>query len=171
MEDLCKLYNGEELSKETAEFSFKEYLKNNSINDKPEDREYWLNQIENLPDNPQIPLRKRDEDIEKVRFNTRSCEISTEIWKKIKNKALSASITPAMVLLTVYSAVLDRWSESEKFNINMPLFNRNTYEPWMEDVIADFSNTLIFDVDFSKKRSFIQTAAENQNHFHTANPV
>lgn len=166
MEDLCKLYNGEELSKETAEFSFKEYLKNNSINDKPEDREYWLNQIENLPDNPQIPLRKRDEDIEKVRFNTRSCEISPEIWKKIKNKALSASITPAMVLLTVYSAVLDRWSESEKFNINMLLFNRNTYEPWMEDVIADFSNTLIFDVDFSKKRSFIQTAAENQKHFH-----
>ncbi len=165
MDDLCKLYNGEELSKETAEFSFKEYLKNNSMNDKAEDKEYWLSQLENIPDNPQIPLKKRGEDIEKVRFNTRSCEISPEIWHSIK-KASSVSITPAMVLLTVYSAVLDRWSESGKFNINMPLFNRNTYEPWMEDVIADFSNTLIFDVDLTERKSFIETAADNQKHFH-----
>ena len=166
MEDLCKLYNGEELSKETAEFSFKEYLKNNSLNDKAEDKEYWLSQLDNIPDNPQIPLKKRGEDIEKVRFNTRSCQISPEIWHSIKNKASSVSITPAMVLLTAYSAVLDRWSESGKFNINMPLFNRNTYEPWMEDVIADFSNTLIFDVDLSEKKPFVQIAADNQKHFH-----
>lgn len=166
MEDLCKLYNEEELPRETAEFSFKEYLKNNLISDKIEDEKYWADKVKNMPDNPQIPLKKHPADISNVVFSTRSYKISPYIWNNIKSKALSESVTPAMVLLTVYAAVLDRWSESEKFNINMPIFNRNTYEPWMEDVIADFSNTLIFDVDFSKNESFISTVKKNQRHFH-----
>ena len=165
MEDLCKLYNEEELPRETAEFSFKEYLKNNPISDKIEDEKYWADKVKNMPDNPQIPLKKHPADISNVVFSTRSYKISPYIWNNIKSKALSESVTPAMVLLTVYAAVLDRWSESEKFNINMPIFNRNTYEPWMEDVIADFSNTLIFDVDFSKNESFISTVKKNQRHF------
>ena len=166
IEDLCKLYRGEDLPRETAEFSFKEYLKNNPINDKTEHRKYWADAVENIPDNPQIPLKKRPEDIDRVIFKTRSYEISSDVWKNIKNRALSESVTPAMVLLTAYSAVLDRWSETAKFNINMPIFNRNTCEPWMEDVIADFSNTLIFDVDLSENASFISTAKANQSHFH-----
>ena len=166
LDDLCRLYNGEELAQETASFSFSRYIKDNPLNNRIEDQEYWAGEIDKIPDNPRIPLKTRPEKVDKVRFKTRMQEIAPSVWQNIKRKASAESVTPAMVLLTVYAAVLDRWSETAQFNINLPVFNRNISEPWMEDVIADFSNTLIFDVDFSGKETCISRVKKNQKHFY-----
>lgn len=167
--DLDKLYRGEELRNETSHFSFKDYLKKAEERDSlviEEDEKYWKRCIGNIPDSPQLPLMVNPEKIRNVRFNSRFKNLSADTWGNIKDIASKNAITPAMVLLTVYGGVLERWSEIDRFNLNLPIFNRNTDESWMEDVISDFSNLLILDMDYSGKSSFLKRAKTVQDHFH-----
>lgn len=61
-----------------------------------------------------------------------------------------------MVLLTLYAAVLDRWSTNQSFLINMPLFDRNTEIENIDNVIADFTNVLLFHADCKENCTFYE---------------
>lgn len=48
-----------------------------------------------------------------------------------------------MVLLTAYALILERWTNQDKFFINLPLFNRDLSNENMKDMVADFTNILL----------------------------
>lgn len=62
---------------------------------------------------------------------------------KIKELAASYKSTPSMVLLTAYALILERWTNQDKFFINLPLFNRDLSNENMKDMVADFTNILL----------------------------
>lgn len=70
-----------------------------------------------------------------------------------------------MVLLTLYAAVLDRWSTNQSFLINMPLFDRNTEIENIDNVIADFTNVLLFHADCKENCTFYEQLQKVQNQF------
>lgn len=169
LSDLAFIYGGGKLSEKSANWSFAQYLHDN--NDKTsvaylKSKEFWDNKVLEMPERPKLPVKTNPENISKVRFNTRYKIISKENWNTIKEFSKRYQITPAMVLLTIYAIVLERWSENSKFVINLPIFNRNTEFDGIEDVISDFSNLLILDVDLSKKEKFIDYVKAIQSNFH-----
>ena len=63
-------------------------------------------------------------------------------------------VTPAMVLLTAYSKVINKWNSNNKFLINVPLFDRMEEYENVSNVIADFTTLLLAKQDYSQKRTF-----------------
>ena len=75
-------------------------------------------------------------------------------------------MTPAMALLTLYGGVIARWSQNQRFLMNIPLFNRNEEDDEIENVVADFTTLLLLEMDFTGKNNFPEAARRVQKQFH-----
>lgn len=165
--ELTKAYKGETIRTYDKD-CFKNYLEAKSENDElvNQDKEYWSKVIESYPyEAPSIPLRVRPEAVKAVRFHRKSKKIKAETWKKLQEKAMTYGMTPAMFLLTVYSSVISRWTNQQKFIINIPLFDRDEENQDVEGLIADFTNLLLLDVSNSETKTFLDYYREINNTF------
>lgn len=169
LRDLSAVYNGGDLPAESKEWNFASYLARQEIEDKEEKKkakEYWRNRLEDLPKGPEIPLAKRPEEIHKTVFDRKIIRIEKEEWENLQKRAKEYKITPAMVLLTAYAAVLERWSTNKKFLINIPFFNRKTEYQGLEEVIADFTTLLLLEINCEGKPSFLTLLERIQKQLH-----
>lgn len=128
--------------------------------------QYWKEQIGHMPKAPELPLSRKPETIQNPVFRRRTYFLAKPQWNLLQKYAAACQLTPAMVLLTGYAEVLDRWSANSRFLINVPLFNRQTGENGVEDVVADFTNLLLLPVDCTKPQSFQERARAMQIQFH-----
>lgn len=69
-----------------------------------------------------------------------------------------------MILLTAYARTIANWSENKKFLLNLPLFSRDDFEG-IDQVVADFTNIVLVEMDFTVKRTFIEDALFIQKEF------
>lgn len=155
LRDLARLYNGKELNKKVSNWNFEGYLKNINKENKEEARKYWNERIETLPLGPSLPLAKKPKEIVDFRVERKLGRIPFDKWNKIKEKAKAAKTTPSMVLLTAYAMILERWSDTPNFLINIPLFNRNTEIDDIDDVVADFTTLLLLEVHSEDNTTFV----------------
>lgn len=168
LRDLAILYQGKELSV-NKKWSFNAYLdiiEKQTIESKQRSKEYWEEKIVDMPLGPKLPFKKAPKEVEKTVFKVHKAIFSKQQWENIKQKAAQYQITPAMVFLTIYCEVLERWSEDSRFLVNLPIFNRHTEFEGIEDVVADFSNILLLDVDFKDTKNFSERALQLQKCFH-----
>lgn len=166
--DLAAIYNSEYRPAIPENWDFGIYLeneKNNKINDYRKAEKYWKSEIESLPLGPALTLRTQPETIVAPKFSRRKYLLEHKKWEKLKSLAAQYCTTPAMVLLTLYAAVLDRWSTNQSFLINMPLFDRNTEIENIDNVIADFTNVLLFHADCKENCTFYEQLQKVQNQF------
>lgn len=168
LRDLAKLYRGETLTV-NKKWNFGAYLdlvEKQSISSKQAAEAFWKEKITDLPTGPKLPLKKSPETVEKTVFTAHKANFTSEQWEHIKNQAAKFKITPAMVFLTIYCEILERWSENSRFLVNLPIFNRHTEFEGIEEVVADFSNILLFDVDCSDTKNFVERARQIQARLH-----
>lgn len=150
-------------------WSFAEYLKQAAPIHAAEQKKaaaYWQQRLATLPAAPELPLREQPANIKSPVFKRRSYFVNSEDWQLLQKRAAAYHVTPAMVLLTAYAEVLDRWSTNSRFLINIPLFDRQTGEPGLEDVVADFTNLLLLTVDCSTPQVFLERVRSIQAQFH-----
>ncbi|RZQ52352.1 non-ribosomal peptide synthetase, partial [Pseudoalteromonas phenolica] len=168
LRDLAKLYYGKSLETD-PNWSFASYLtqqkalKKNKI---AADKAYWQSQLKDLPSGPQVPLQKDPSYITSPKFSRRQHVLTTQQWQAIKKAALSFQLTPAMLLVSSYAKVLSKWSSEKRFSLNLPLFDRQTQYQGIENVVADFTNLLLLQCDFSDNQPFIEQALTIQKQFH-----
>lgn len=158
-------------SKPTApeNWSFAAYLKREAerrATEKERAAAYWQQRISTLPAAPGLPLQVRPESVKQPYFSRRTFMVEPGRWKLLQQRAARNGVTPAMVLLSAYAEVLDRWSTSSKFLINIPLFDRQSDEPGIEEAVADFTNLLLLAVDCEAPQSFVQRVKDIQACFH-----
>jgi yersiniabactin nonribosomal peptide synthetase len=169
LRDLAALYTRGAEPAAPRNWSFAQYLKREEKRRTAEKElaaQYWQDQIEHMPKAPELPLSKKPETIRNPVFRRRTYFIEKRQWSLLQKHASAYKITSAMVLLTIYAEVLDRWSANSKFLINLPLFDRQTGERGVEDVVADFTNLLLLPVDYTKAQSFQKRAQAIQAKFH-----
>lgn len=145
IDELSKIYN-REIETSAPEYTFKDYIRDNYIDKKTikEDEIFWKNKILSFPkESPNLPLKKKPELIGQTLFSRRKKVIDNFLWTNIKRKFAKYKVTPAMVLLACYSLIIERWTNQDKFAINMPLFNRDTENGNAKNMIADFTNLLL----------------------------
>ncbi|CQR73880.1 Tyrocidine synthase 3 [Sporomusa ovata DSM 2662] len=150
-------------------WSFAEYLKQEAqrrISDQQTAGQYWHQRLSTLPVAPGLPLKEKPESITSPVFKRRNYFLKRDDWTLLQKRSAAYQVTPAMVLLTAYAEVLDRWSTNSRFLINMPLFDRQTGEAGLEDVIADFTNLLLLSVDCSSRQSFLDRVRSVQTQFY-----
>ena len=150
-------------------WNFCKYLeqeKQRRSSDKKKARQYWTQRLLTLPGAPGLPLKEKPEAIKAPIFKRRIYVVKNDDWIRLQKRSAAHRVTPAMVLLTVYAEILDRWSTNSQFLINMPLFDRQTGDVGIEDVVADFTNLLLLAVDCSSPQSFVERALRVQAQFH-----
>ena len=163
----------------SLELSFRDYViaSNTFETSTPyqQDLQYWLTRLKKMPSGPQLPLNTAP-DINPAPGTTNSNVANTRIrltgnlkkpqWQKLKNKMETLNVSPTVLLLQVFSAVLRSYSETDRFALILTFFNRLLH-PQIDQVLAPFISTNVFVVETpiaAEKTSATETntTAENQ---------
>ena len=169
LRDLVAIYNRNHMPEAPKNWSFGRYLKKREQDElvkKNEAKKYWDSILGTLQGPPNLPLAKKPEEIEKVKFKRHKYYLNKTYWDNIKQKSAKYGLTPAMIFLTAYAKVIERWSSNDKFLMNIPLFNRDCLDKELENVVADFTNLLLMQIDIANDKSFIISAKKIQEQFH-----
>ncbi|BAZ53637.1 beta-ketoacyl synthase [Nostoc sp. NIES-4103] len=161
-----QLYKAPESSLPTLELSFRDYVLGElALKDTPQYQrcqKYWFDRLDSLPPAPEIPLSQPISAITQPRFQRRSAKLSQTHWQQLQQKARQANLTPSGLLLTAFADILNLWSKSPKFTINLTLFNRLPIHPQVNQLVGDFTSLILLEVDNSAATSFINRAQKLQ---------
>ncbi len=167
--DLASLYVNGSKPKAKENWNFASYLDKEKLikkKDLESSKQYWQEKINKLSLAPELPLAVQIENIKSPHFNRKKYLLDNKQWNELKRKAAKNQTTPAMVLLTAYIEILDRWSSNSEFLINVPIFDRETSEEGVDDAVADFTNVLLFNADCNNKCTFLERLKTVESQFH-----
>lgn len=98
---------------------------------------YWENKFRDMPPGPLLPLNPaRGENAGPGHEQLRG---TLSRWKAFKDKAEELSVSPSMILLTVYAEVLGAWLDHEPFTLVIPSWERLPLHPDIDTVVGDFT--------------------------------
>lgn len=121
------------------------------------DMKYWLEKLENFPTCPHLDVKKYDPG-ETAAFERKFLQFTPEQWAAVKRCAVENSITPTALVLMIYSAVLERYSENKRFAINLTVLGRQDCHRDIHKVVGDFTSLVLLDVDLENSSSFSEAA-------------
>uniref|UniRef100_UPI0030EE9682 amino acid adenylation domain-containing protein n=1 Tax=Ascidiimonas meishanensis TaxID=3128903 RepID=UPI0030EE9682 len=116
---------------------------------------YWQNRLKDFPLAPALPLMNDPSTISVPQFRRLDYRLPKAKWEALKKQAQEHGITPSIVLCTLYSYVLSKWSSKPKFTINTTLFNRLPLHAQVNELLGDFTTLILLSVDFSKSQTFV----------------
>ena len=169
LRDLALIHAGEEHRLPALEWTFADYLRTEQELRAPQlaaARDYWLERLEDLPDGPQLPLAQEPQQLGTPRFRRLAMRLNHEQLQALEQRARQHGLTLASVLACAYAQVLGRWSASQHFLLNVPLFDRQELHPCVPHLLADFSNLVLLEVDLRQPASFCQQALALQAQLH-----
>jgi amino acid adenylation domain-containing protein/non-ribosomal peptide synthase protein (TIGR01720 family) len=165
-EELHDLYAHPDQPGDQPELSFRDYvlaeaeLQQSALYQRSQ--QYWTDRLPTLPPAPDLPLAKIPNTIAKPHFVRRYGELAPEPWRRLKQRAARAGVTPSGVLLAAFAEVLSVWSKSPKFTINLTLFNRLPLHEQVNNIVGDFTSLTLLAVDNSETTSFETRARQIQ---------
>ncbi|MFC6338652.1 amino acid adenylation domain-containing protein [Pseudomonas sp. CCM 7891] len=165
LRDLAALYRGESLPKAAQGWHFAHYLAQRPV-PAASAAHYWQARLDQLPAGPALPLACEPETVQQVRFSRRQQRLSPQVWQRLRDGAAKRQLTPAMLLAGAFAQVLGRWSQEPHFLLNLPLFDRQGDTPGLDQVVADFTNLLLLEVDLRQPGSIVQQLTQLQAQFH-----
>ncbi len=160
--EITRCYTEPDFEPKPLELSFRDYVLGLEALKQTQayarDAAYWRQRLASLPPAPQLPLAKEPSAVEQPRFHRRSARLSAGSWKRLKQRATAAGLTPSSLLLAAFSEVLATWSKSPRFTLNLTLFNRLPLHSEVQQVVGDFTSLTLLEVDISKPEPFIDRA-------------
>ncbi|MEU8502460.1 amino acid adenylation domain-containing protein [Streptomyces lavendulae] len=157
-DDWRRLYAGEQLP--PLRTTFRDYVNAHAVD--PEDpqytaaRDYWLRRVPDLPEGPQLPWRRAA--TAPARWSRRAHQLSARSWSRIRQLALHHGLTPTSVLVAAFATVLGRWSTTDRFLLNLPLFSRRPVHPDVDALIGDFTSVVLLEVDLRGRPGIAELA-------------
>ncbi|MDB9524394.1 amino acid adenylation domain-containing protein [Oscillatoria sp. CS-180] len=124
--------------------------------------DYWQQRLPDLPPAPDLPLAIAPSALERPRFERRSGRLDSAAWIRLQQRASQAGLTPSGVLLAAFSEVLATWSRQPRFTLNLTLFNRLPLHPQVNQIVGDFTSSLLLAVDNAGHDSFTVRARRLQ---------
>jgi amino acid adenylation domain-containing protein len=119
---------------------------------------YWQNRLDSLPAAPDLPLTQPLSAITAPQFARRSDRLEPATWQALKQQASQVGITPSALVLTVFAAVLSRWSRHAHFTLTLTLFNRLPLHPEVDRLVGDFTASSLLEIDQRPTRPLIDHA-------------
>ncbi|GAA4387711.1 non-ribosomal peptide synthetase [Tsukamurella soli] len=176
LSDLALLYRGAARVDERLEYDYRTYLRQHDAsteNARDREKRWWAERIVDYPAPPQLPQAAESSAADLRRSIRRDHMLAPAARAVLYGRARRYGVTPAMVLATVFADVLGRWSGSQRFLLNLPLFDREPLHPHIGSVVGDFSNSILLDVRVDPAASFIDrvTAMQDNLHEHAAHAV
>ncbi len=125
-------------------------------------RAYWWARMDEIPAAPDLPLIIDPASLTLPEFIRRQHKIDAPLWRKLKEKAQAAGLTPSALLLTAFSDVLALWSRSPHFTVNLSMFNRLPIHDQVNDIVGDFTTLNLLEVDTASAPQLLDRARKLQ---------
>lgn len=122
-------------------------------------REYWQRKLDDLPDGPDLPLAVRDLSASPARLTRRTFRFPKEAFNQLLNIAEQRSISPAALLLTLYSHVVCTWATQRHFLISMMTQAFRSRHPEARKAVGNLSSMLPIEVDFRTPATLAEKAS------------
>ena len=141
-DELCKIYNGEQL--ENKELTYKDYAHYESEqikNEKLKEAErYWIEQFTDEIPVLNIPTNYPRPAIQDYKGKKIHNKIKNKQKEKLEKLCKELGITPYMLLLSCYYILLSKYTSQEDIVVGSPIVGRDIEETY--NVIGMFVNTL-----------------------------
>lgn len=164
---LTTLLNGKCLPNQSSNYDFCSYLaqENHELSQQRNSAQaFWKKQWNSLPPAPALPLATEPAQLKKPNFVRRSHTLNKAQWCQLQQTSAEYEVTPTMVLATLYSAALSRWSGQSNLLLNLTLFDCSLLNNQVDKMLADFTNILLLDIK-SDQSSFAEQIQRNQHRF------
>ena len=158
IQELGQLYTNPAVSLPPLELSFRDYVLAEAAQQDSETyrraRDYWLARIPELRPAPELPLVMAPGGLANPRFVRRTDRLVPDAWRRLRNWARRLGLTPSAVLLAAFSEVLATWSKSQRFTLNLTLFNRLPVHPQVNQIVGDFTSLIMLAVENGQHEAF-----------------
>lgn len=134
----------------------------------PEDERYWENRVPELPSPPALPFVEETVRADPRRSIRLEHRVGADEAVRFGDAAHAAGVTPAMVMATLFTEVIARWSSDRRFLLNVPLFAREQVHEDIGGVVGDFTNSVIVPVDADPGASFLERVRALSREVHLA---
>lgn len=147
--------------------SFRDYvlseegLKGSALFEKS--KKYWMSRVEDMPFAPDLPLVPIEKQQENPKFERHISSLDKAEWNSLQDRGRSLGLTPTVLLIGCFSEVLNRWSKSSHFSINLTLFNRIPFHKEVNRIVGDFTSLTLLEVDFRRAEDFVTRLQGIQN--------
>ncbi len=167
MREWSEFYQDPEASLPPLELSFRDYVLAELASRQSEAYQqslaYWVERLPTLPPGPELPLVRSPGSIEHPRFVRQTGRLQPETWRRLRQRAKQAGLTPAMLLCAAFSEVLAAWSKEPRFTNNVSLFDRRPFHPQIYDVVGDFTSGILLEMDSLAADTFEARATQLQD--------
>ncbi|HHO69283.1 MAG TPA: amino acid adenylation domain-containing protein, partial [Gammaproteobacteria bacterium] len=119
---------------------------------------YWKERIPDLPPAPVLPMARSPAEAEEGRFLRRQGRLDAASWSRIRELATGAGLTPTVIVLAAYAHVLGVWSNSTRFTLSIPQFNRFPLHPQANQIVGEAASFSLLEVDLGQGDSFTERA-------------
>ena len=116
---------------------------------------YWEKEAKLLPPAPALPLGKDPATIKKPRFVRHKYLMDPHCWEVLKQAAGRHGVTASSLLLATYAEVLGFWSQEPAFTVNSPVFTRLPFHPQINDVVGEFTSSVLIRCETGGVRPFL----------------
>lgn len=134
-----------------------------------EAKAYWWSRIDALPAGPALPVARKSASGDRHAFRRRRMVLPAATWQALKSRASKDGLTPSSILLAGFTEVLNRWSKSSHYCLNLTLFNRKPVHPDVDSLVGDFTNLLVLEVEGAHEGKpagkFVERARRLQERF------
>ena len=113
---------------------------------------YWRRQLADLPDSLELPADRLRPAVKSSRGATHRFALPAGSSAAVRALAREREVTPFVVLLSAFMALLSRYTGQEDVVVGTPTANRNRRE--IEPLIGFFVNTLVLRGDLSGEPAF-----------------
>lgn len=123
------------------------------------DREHWLGRIDGLPGAPELPQADwATTPPPGAPFTRLQLRLDPGQRSTLAARAREHSLTLSAALLTAYAHVVERWSRTPHFLLNVPTFRREPIHPDIDQVVGDFTAVELLEVDLGEPAAFTEHA-------------
>lgn len=157
-DEFADLYNDETKTLPVLDISFRDYvqtemkLRENVLFKKS--KEYWLSRIDSMPLAPELALMPVEARPSKPVFKRHASVLETTLWNELQSKAKSMGVTPTILMIGSFAEILNSWSASSHFALNLTLFNRIPFHESVDRLIGDFTSLTLLEADFRGSEDF-----------------
>ncbi|WP_303237282.1 non-ribosomal peptide synthetase [uncultured Bilophila sp.] len=161
MVQVQNFYNNPDLELPPLELTFRDYVlsltERRNMESYKQAQAYWRERIPTLAPGPRMPVLGENAVGAPV-SKPMDGQLCPEKWKRLKDYGTKIGLSPTSILLAAFSEVLRRWNSEKDFCLNLTLFNRLPLHPQIDEVIGDFTDTLLLEVCDDPGATFEQRA-------------
>ncbi|MEO6195391.1 MAG: amino acid adenylation domain-containing protein [Thermoanaerobaculia bacterium] len=117
---------------------------------------YWMQHLAGAPAVLELPADRPRPAVQSHRGGRRWLTLPRELSARLAADSRRLEVTPFMVLLATFGALLGRYSGEEDLVVGMPIANRGRHE--LEELIGFFANTLALRINAGGDPTFVALA-------------